>query len=186
MNNNKTGMSVWLVVVGILCACIAVVCLVIFLLHGETTTTGGYNEGGAQESLTCTSNEVPYPLFEYDESTGKKMEITALFKDGDLDSISLVYKLDYEDEEKVKKSEAINHVALNNSFHDNGLEADALNATYSKLSDGMQLSLYAEGSNLNAKTLKYFLLKNMFNKPYSRDKITKTYTSQGLNCEARN
>ncbi|MBQ2695118.1 hypothetical protein IJG04_00555, partial [Candidatus Saccharibacteria bacterium] len=170
-NNKKRDKNTWLIVVSILLVCIAVVCLILFLTQGQTTVTGGYDGLEAQEHLVCESKTTTYPLFSYDNSTSKSMKITATFRDDDLNSISLTYKLNYDDAEEIKKSEATNHGALNTTSQDEGLGPDAYEATYSKLKDGLQLSLYATGSEIDSRALKYFMLDSLTSTSYSQEKV---------------
>ena len=114
------------------------------------------------------------------------MKITATFNDGEMSSIALTYKLNYDTAEEIKKSESSNHGALNTLSQDEGLGPDAYEATYSKLKDGLQLSLYATGSEIDSRALKYFMLDSLTSTSYSQEKVAQAYASQGLKCEISN
>lgn len=180
----KQNLTVILVIVGIALVCTAVVCLLLFLMQGETTITE--NDDGEQtaEKIICKSQEVSYPLFDYDNSDSKSMEVTATFRDDKLDSISLIYRLYYSDAKQIESSESINHAALNISSQGAGLGPDAYNAKYSKLKDSLQLSLYAEKDDINNKALPYFMLTKINVAPYTQDKVAKAYANQGFDCES--
>lgn len=182
-NDKKHRRNTWLVIASIVLVCIAVVCLVLFLTQGQTTVTGNYDGTDTQEKIVCESKITAYPLFTYDSSNGKSMKITGTFQDKELKTISLTYKLNYDDTEQVKQSEAANHGALNTLSQNEGLGPDAYEATYSKLKDGLQLSLYASGSEIDNRALKYFMLEDLTSKPYTMDQIAKVYANKGLNCK---
>lgn len=165
--------------------CIAVVCFIIFFLHGGTTVIENGGGDTTQERLVCKSTSTAYPLFTYDNSNGKSMEISATFKDKELETISLIYKLFYDDTKLINESESFNHAALNTLSQDEGLGPDAFDAKFSKLKDSLQLSLYVNSSNINNKSLKYFMLDSLNNKPYTQDMLSKAYTKQGFTCEAQ-
>ena len=184
--DKKRSINTWLIITSIAFICVAVVCLILFLTQGQTTVTGGYSGLEAQEHLVCESKTTTYPLFSYDNSNGKSMKITATFNDGEMSSIALTYKLNYDTAEEIKKSESSNHGALNTLSQDEGLGPDAYEATYSKLKDGLQLSLYATGSEIDRRSLKYFMLDSLTSTPYSQEKIAQAYANQGLKCEISN
>lgn len=185
-NNQKKHISkAWLVIAGTLLICVAVVCLLLFLMNGKTTITGENEGTKVQEKIVCTSNDTAYPLFSYDNSDQKSIEVTATFQDDELDSIALIYKLYYSDAEMIEKSESVNHGELNILSQDEGFGPDAFNATYGKLKDALQLSLFAKKDDLNNKAMKYFMLSKLNMTPYTQEKITKLYNEQGLDCEIR-
>lgn len=179
-NSNNKGL--WLLIAGIILICIAVVCIVLFLIKGQTTVTSS-TDSTTTEHLSCESHTTPYPLFEYDESDSKSLKVNATFENDSLSSISLIYKLTYQDEDKLKLSEAKNHYALNHISQGEGLGPDAYNAKYSKGQDSIQLSLYANKSEIESKTLKYFMLNKLTSTPYTQNQIIKAYAAQGLKCE---
>lgn len=186
-NRKKRDKNTWLIITSIILVCIAAFCLILFLIQGKTTVTDSYKSATeTQGRLICESQTTTYPLFTYDSSTSKSMKITAIFKNNDLNSISLIYKLNYDNVEEITQSEASNHASLNLTTQKDGLGPDAYNATYGKLNDGLQLSLYATGGDIDDKALRYFMLENLTSVPYSKDKIAKIYTNQGLKCETDN
>lgn len=182
-SENKRRINTCLVVTSIILICVAVVCLILFFTQGKTTVTGGYDGTAVQERLICESHITGYPLFTYDNSSSKVMKVTGTFQDDKLQSIALTYKLSYDSSDEIKKSESVNHGALGTLMQDEGLGVDAFQATYSKLKDGLQLSLYASGSEINDKALKYFMLEDLTSGSYSKDRITKIYASKGLDCQ---
>ena len=188
MENNKKprNSKTALVIVGIIAICIAVVCILVFFMQGKTTVVGDYSGTKTQARLICESTTTSYPLFNYDNSTGKSMKITATFEDDELNTISLIYKLNYNDAEEIKKSESVNHAALGVRSQDDGLGPDAYEAKYSKLKDGLQLSLYASKDDIDSRALEYFLLNDLISTPYNQEKVAKIYAKQGLKCEANN
>lgn len=150
--NNKNIIGI------IILAAIVVITILFFLLQGSTTTTGNFPENTSDKSLTCAGENIAYPIFTYDNATKKTAEISVLFSKDKFKSIVIAYNLYYTDVNSISASEAHNHAAMGQSFADDGLEADALSATYSKFDDRMQMRLYATDNQLTDKTTKYFMI----------------------------
>ena len=168
----------------IVLVCVSVVSILLFLMHGETTVTGVYDGAEVQYDLVCESGITAYPLFNYDNSYKKSLKINAIFKSNKISSISLIYKLFYDNQADIDKSESINHAALNLLSQGEGLGPDVYDAKFSKLTDGLQLSLYASGNNITEKALKYFMLSDL-TAPYTQEKTARVYANKGLDCEIK-
>ena len=94
-----------------------------------------------------------------------------------------MYKLDYSDQDTLSFSEARNRAAMNESFRNDGMKPDSLDAKYGIMSDGMQFSIYAKSSDINEKTLKYFMLDSTIKtNQLSKEKLAKLYSNAELNC----
>lgn len=185
MNNNKSkyGKDIIMITVIVLLACISIVCLILFLINGETIMSHEPDEDAVVDRLSCESNKVAYPLFDSSGAIDKNLRINATFNRKALDSISIIYRLDYNSEEEIINSEAINHAKINLSFQESGLTADYLSATYGKLEKSLQFSLYGKGDDLNSKTLRYFMLDKLNDKSYTSERVAELYNKLGLNCE---
>lgn len=180
-SNNK---KLWLLIVGIMLVCVAIVCIILFLIQGQTTVSGNFEGNGKAEYLTCESRTTPYSLFDYDDSDSKNLKITATFENDKLSGVSLIYKLKYNDAEKLDYSSARNHAAVNKISQKEGLGPDPYTAKYTKTEDTLQLTMMAQGEDITNKTLKYFMLKGQSSgTPYTQDKVSKMYAEQGLKCE---
>lgn len=153
---------------------------ILFLTQGSTTT-GQYPEDVRSESLTCVKDNIDYPFFAYDNATKKTAKIDIVFNQDKMKSIALTYSLYYNDSNSITASEAHNHAAMNKSFAASGLEADALDATYSKLKDRMQMTLYAN-QNSDIANLKYFLIDRDIT-DYNLNSYKDYYISLGFNCD---
>lgn len=177
---NKRATSI-MITVTILAAVIII--LLIFLMQGSTTTTGNYPDNVSNKSLTCTTENIDYPFFTYDNAIKKTTEINILFSKDKLKSIALIYSLYYNDSRNIIGSEAHNHAAMNESFGANSLNADAYNAQYAKLEDRMQMNLYATSNQVNSLALKYFLIDASDDYIPSTIANYKTiYESNGMKC----
>ena len=78
-NKQKNRMTIYLVI-GILLICAAIVLILLFLMHGQTTVSEN-NEGNKTiKHIVCESHTTPYSLFEYDESDNKSLKINATFE----------------------------------------------------------------------------------------------------------
>lgn len=170
----------WFMVVGIALIAIAIITFLAFLMHGEVKVDGAYSGLKETQSMTCNVDGMRYPFFRYDNSIDKKTFINIIFNDDALESISLVYTLNYSNNEDIRASEAENHGAMNLRFQAEGLGPDALGAKYACLSSEMKMSLYATKSEVNAKTDKYFYLNDIDG--YTLSSIQKAYERLGFDC----
>lgn len=186
MENNspkKANSSSWLVLTGLALIMVAIVAIILFFLNGQTVITGEFEGRKISETLTCESNNVAYPIFAFNEADDKLLKINTVFEDESLSAISLMYKLDYSDQDTLSFSEARNRAAMNESFRNDGMKPDSLDAKYGIMSDGMQFSIYAKSSDINEKTLKYFMLDSTIKtNQLSKEKLAKLYSNAELNC----
>lgn len=185
-DTNKTkkriGSEVF-VAIGMFLVIVAVVLLLAFFLRGQTTVSGENPDVKSTISLNCVSDDYKYDFFPYDNSDNKNLKIDIIFENEKVSSASLVYMLYYQNAENITESDAENHASMNINFSKDGLEADALNANFSKLSDGLKMSLYANIEDINDVTSKYFLL-DYFDKGYTIKNIQRIYESKGLICKS--
>lgn len=179
----KSPSSSWLMVMGIVLILVAAVLLVWFFLHGETKVSGGWPEPEVSVAVVCKSESFEYPFFTYDQSSSKTTEINAVFKDDKLSMLSFIYTLGYGNEAASTESEARNHAAMNISFGNAGLEADALGASYSVLSDAMKFSLSADGNAARGIGARYFMLTG--GETYNVGRLMANYQGQGFECEQK-
>jgi hypothetical protein len=154
-NKRKTG---WLLPVGISFVVLIVVAVILFMMQGKTTIVGDTPGAEKSKAITCTIENAVYPFFEYTEADKKLTTVKVIFTKDNVDSISLTYRMSYEDEEALKRSEALNHSAMNNSFG-SLLGPDALRVSYSTANKVFQMTLYATKSELNENSRKYFLME---------------------------
>lgn len=171
------------VAIGMFLVIVAVVLLLAFFLRGQTTVSGENPDVKSTISLNCVSDDYKYDFFPYDNSDNKNLKIDIIFENEKVSSASLVYMLYYQNAENITESDAENHASMNINFSKDGLEADALNANFSKLSDGLKMSLYANIEDINDVTSKYFLL-DYFDKGYTIKNIQRIYESKGLICKS--
>lgn len=162
-----------------------VVILIIFLLRGQTTVSGEYPEDVKDRSLVCRVEYLSYPIFTYDGSDKKDLEVSIIFGQSSARSISLKYNLYYSDAEKIKASEAINHAAMNKSFGADSLHADALGISYARLSDRMSTSLYSQFGKVDSVSAKYFMIDRYedYSIPSSLEELKANYERKGFSCQ---
>lgn len=176
----------WLIPVILVLIFVIIIAIIINSLRGNTTYTGSFDNGKKTDTLVCYSEQVSYPIFNYDNSSSKSLKINVVFENDKLGSISLYYKLNYPYEEMAKKSESVNHAAMNLSFYDVGMKTDDLNAKYSFVDNDFQMSIYARSTDLNEKSLKYFMLSSIYEvKNLTMEKLAKIYNEAGLDCEIK-
>lgn len=186
MENNspkKANLSSWLVLTGLMLIMVAIVATILFFLNGQTVITGEFESRKVSETLVCKAKDVAYPIFAFNEADDKLLKINTVFEDENLSSISLMYKLDYSDQDILSFSEARNRAAMNESFRNDGMKPDSLDAKYGIMSDGMQFSIYAKGSNINEEILKYFMLDGVIGiNQLTKEKLAELYNNVGFNC----
>lgn len=178
---NSKSVKNWIMPIGVILILLAVVLATVFLLRGNTTVTDNKGATVKNMTLSCIASGIEYPFFRYDNSTNKETKITLLFNGDNFKSISLFHTLHYGDADSVKGSEAQNHAAMNISFGENNLDADALSATYSMQTNKLIFTLYADVTDFNNNTSKYFLARDYDNKT-TINNLKKNYEDQGFNC----
>lgn len=177
----KKSKTDWLGSIGLTLILTAVALLIWFFLNGQTTVTGEQTGVTQTSSLTCKIENAQYPIFTVDEATKKETEVKVLFDGDRMNSVSLTQTMYYDSPENAKMSRNHNHAAMNTSFGNAGLAADAFNANYTATDDRMIMTLYAAESEYNEVTAKYFLA-NGTSKRSSIDEFTKVLNTQGLSC----
>ena len=183
-NKKRVKSRGWLMLASVILIFVAIVIFLIAALNGKTVVTGEFDGNKVTETLVCESERVNYPFFKYDNSNSKSLKINAIFEDEKIGSISLFYKLNYSNEEMAKKSESVNHAAMSESFASDGMKFDDLNSKYSFLDNSLQMSLYAKNSELNEKSLRYFMLYNIYEVGnLTKEEMAKIYNNAGLDCE---
>ena len=180
-SKNKITKKMIYAIVGILLILIAIVLIILFLLRGSTTFGDTTKTDIVTESLSCESSDFDYPIFSYDESDKKNLKINMLFGEKKLDTLSLMYRLYYNDNNKIIASEAANHADMNESFSKDGMQADSFGASYALLDDSMQMTLNVNKKQIDGVSSKYFLLEEANN--YNKDNLKKHYESKGFKCK---
>lgn len=183
--NNKSKNRWIFFLVGILCIVVAIVLLILYFMQGKITITDHGGEIETTESITCISNKVAYPYFKEDDAKKKDLKINAIFNDSKLDTITLTYQLDYDDEVQAEQASAEHHAELNKKFYEDSMNADALGTHFSVIKGTMQLSLRAESKEITGVTSKYFLIDNTSGN-HKKDSLVKIFSNKGLNCTINN
>lgn len=176
VKSNKRWVVFW-------CAVLVVVLVIVCVAFSSQrrVTTGENPETTHVDALTCRSEDYLYPFLAYDESDSKEFRIVVTFNGDKFRSVSLQQNLYYSSEEEITKSETENHAAMNESFMRDGLIADAVNATYAKLQEGMRFGLYGVYEQMKSKEMKYLLIDGA--RGYSYDALKQQYEEIGLKCE---
>lgn len=178
-HKNKGG----LISIGLIFILLAIILIIFFLLRGEININGKWNGQKIIETATCESDDVIYPIFQYNNTNNRLLKIVSTFNDKVLENISLTYQLKYDDITLAEKSDAENQAAMNFSFGDDGYKAYAFDAKYSNIDGVFQMTLYIKSEDLDDRALKYFMLDGLSNsKQYTQDIIVNTYVNKGLNC----
>ena len=182
-NRGRGSSGLWILVVSLLFACVAIV-LFLSIMGQRKTTFGSNGEVEHVKSLTCESDDFLYPYLKFDESEKKEFRIIVTFNGDEIGAISLQQMLYYNSDELIVGSEAENHAAMNLSFAGDGLMADAFGANFAKLSDGIRVSLYGVGEQMGGEFKKYFLLDTVVDVNY--ENVLRNYEAMGLECVGKN
>lgn len=180
-HKEKKNHSWIFVFIGVILILSAIALIILFLLNGSSKSIFGGSNVDVSDSLVCSSDEVSYPFFAYDNSKSKSMKINATFNDDKLDTIFLTYVLEYDDSEQADKSSTENHIALNKQFYDNSLNTDSFDAHFSAINNTMQMSLYAKAKEINDTSSKFFMLEDS-NGSNKKELIVKSLNNHGLSC----
>ena len=178
----KNNTNSWLVWAGEALIFIAIILILLFFMQGSTTISGEFPDLEKTESLSCTAENIDYPTFVYDNSKRKTTKIDAVFKDGKLQSISLVHTLYYDNNKEIIDSEALNHAAVNIDSK----AADIFDAHYSKFDDAMSMTMYTEYQNLNNSNKKYMMLNLVSINDLDFESVKQNYETQEFICRVDN
>ena len=161
-----------------------VVAIIIWLLHGKTTTTGQYPANVKNEYLDCASNSITYPKVGEVDSDKKELKATMVFLgQQELSSISIKYTLMFSDEEKAHFAEPI----VNTRFHENIAQVidqySAFNNKVTLLDDTVIVTLHASKNDLVDLAKEFFMI-NKNDNPVSLYDFKTNFESQGFACKA--
>lgn len=165
---------------------VGVILLIVFILwllmKGDVKTTGEYPDDTSPQSLECVKKDITYRFFTHDDASNSEIKITALFAKSKIDSISLIHKTTYATKEDAKTMSDGHQGDMNTNFYGSSMPAYALNATYSQDDKTAQMALYAKSSELNDKSIKYFMLDSV---PENLTGYKRGYLAQGFACEIK-
>ncbi len=165
-------------------AIILVILVSIFLFSGDVSVNNNDGFSEKTQSLTCEKNNALYPFLAGIDDEGT-IKINVVFDKKTLDTISLVYKIYYDDKAQIERSEVQSRILMNENFNNDNLGTEALGSVFSALKDAMQLSLQANSDEINSITAKYFLLDGL-NGMYSRKVVMEHYINEGFDCRENN
>ncbi len=183
---SKKYIAEWPLLIFLLLTIVIIVFLIWFFTRDSITTSGNNPEIESADSVVCDISGTEYPFFDYDNSIEKNTKITTTFRNKNLDTISLLHTLHYTSMEDAKKSETLNHAALNINTQNAGLGSDIFNAHYAIISDALQLLLTAKSNDITDATSKYLLLESPNDKKYTKSVILQNYKNKGFSCEEVN
>ena len=175
-NHRVRNLVLFLLLIG------AIVIIVIWLLHGRTTTTGQYPANIRNESLTCISKEYILPKMSYLASADREVKINAIFDDSvGLKNISLIYTLNYATSDEAYGAEAKGHALFNQTLGASGFSVNKFNNKFSRYNESLIVSLFAEKPDLDEFSAPYFALETNF--PTTILDYKHYYESLGFFCK---
>ena len=161
--------------------------IIIWLLHGKTTTTGQYPENVRNESLSCTNNAKKYDPAGPIDSDTKSLKINAIFRGSEaLKEISLIYTLEYASEKEAYEHEAISHAHFNKSLGASSYPISKFSNKYARYDNKLIISLTANLNEIDSISAPYFLISLDEDREVvvkSIDEYQSMYEAQGFICE---
>lgn len=181
---NKSG--VVMKVAGAVLIVAAVVLLAVFLVNGQTQVGGAYPAPVTSKTLVCETSGLAHPVAGDKFATSSTMKINAIIDGEKLKVISLIYTTNYADEVAAEDGRNEEHAAMNLSYADEGLEVDALGASYSRSGTKVTMSLYATANEVNSVSEKYLLLDGLGTGNYTAKLMKTAYEQKGFKCIENN
>ena len=164
-----------------------IVAVIIWLLHGQTVTSGKYPENIKNESLTCISSQIQYEKTSWIDSEEKELKINAIFNgEESLKTLSLIYTLTFESESDAYYAEAKSHAQLNEGFAAVGYDVRKFSNKFSRYDNQLIITLTATKTELDEYSASYFLLptdENGFHIKTLSDFRT-AFEANGMNCSS--
>lgn len=183
----KKRFTNWALLIGILLIVASVVLIIWFFLKGEVTVTGSYPKPETSDSITCIGADIPYPYFRTDGVSKTIINVTGVFEDDKLSTISLIYSIYYSNPNDVNRNIAVNQANINLATQADGLGSNIFNIHFSEFSDHIDARFYAEAKDITARSSKYLMLNSALeHDTYSKSLVEKIYTKQGLDCIVKN
>ncbi len=160
--------------------------IIIWLLHGNTTTSGQYPENIRNESLVCESNDITYEKVSRVNSDNKELKISMVFVGSDtLSSGSLKYTLKYSSYGEAHDAEAISHAQFNLGLQRLGYDSSKFNNKFSTIDNELVITLnFSAKSEIDDTTRSYLLLNYDSNDklPSTLPEYRQNYEQQGFAC----
>ena len=166
-----------------------IIITIIWLLHGETTTTGQYPENERSEYLECTANNIIYEKVAEVDSDKKELKISMNFSDADnnFTSASLKYTLLYDTESEAYSAEALSHAQFNIGLVSLGYESGKFNNKFTLMGNKLMITLGLTSSkDITDATKEYLLIDEITEGilPSSLNEYRSNYEAQGFNCKS--
>lgn len=167
--------------IGLLLIIVATVAAILFLLNGKTTISEKGEIIETVQSISCGGNNTSYPYTGIGSTDRQSIRVDFILNNDRINTASLTYQVSTGSNSVEKTTTNIN-ITINKYFAEDDLEHNALNATFSSLSDSTQMTLYAKTKDITNTTAKYFLLEDA-NGKYDDNTIIKALEEKGLSCK---
>ena len=171
-----------LILLGLGLLSVSTLLISIFFMDGNIRIKNESLEIEKSKTLRCKAEGFWYPLFVYDNSNHKRINLNLVFNKNEINAISIVYTLEYNNKDKAINSEAENHANMNAHYSNDNLNPDAFSSLYTLIGNNLTFNIYAEKNDISAVTYKYFLLDDYSGALSDMDEINNYYTDKGLSC----
>ena len=165
----------------------AVIFMILWLLKGKTTTSGNFPGPTRNDFLVCQKQNPEYGIIELRNPLKSEAKVTfSITESGEMHSASLTYTSVYENERGAYDSRNVTNGVFGQALAKSGLSPSALSNKFTLYDNKLIITLTAERGELNAKTAKFFMLKNTDDLDFSRATTSdyqRLYEAQGFSCQ---
>lgn len=163
---------------------LVLIIIIIWLLHGKTTTTGEYPANVKNESLECTSHELTYNKLGTVSPAPKEttLTLTAVFSgSNELRTLSLKNLMTFESNSEAIVAEARTHANFNIGLRTYNYDTDKFDNKFSIMHEKLLVNLTLKNKEYDEFSKDYFLLASD-PLPASLDDFKEVYEAQGFTC----
>lgn len=172
--------------VGIFLLLVIIVAIIIWFLHGKTTTTGQFPANIRSESLSCVSHDITYEKTNEADSDDKELKIDMIFTDSNTFGVAnLKYTLRYATNNEAYVAETNSHAQFNIGLQSLGYAPEKFNNKFTRIDNTVVITLsITSAGELNEITKNYFLINSTDSGslPSTIIEYRQNYERQGFSC----
>ena len=188
MNKESKRHQLWIGSALVLIAIILIAIAVVNAMRGETTGDTKIISGERMSGLTCKDETLMHPALIDKPADSYENTITAVFRDDELSSISLMVEGNYKNESMTREgmyfAQANYNLTLVNKYNE---EDDIFSIGFSVNGTMLQMvQTTRDIDKVNADTVTYFLLDRGMNIAKTPEGLKKQYEAKGFSCEITN
>ena len=171
----------------VLLALVIIVAVIIWLLHGKTTTTGRFPENVRNESLECEQDGIIYGKTNKIKPESTKLKLTFVFYGEDnFASASLKYDATFTNDYEARKAEPIAHAQFAKELAADGFSFEEFNNKFSTIDNQLVLTLFINDGKIDDHAKSYFYIDTDENTtpPTKLSEYKTVYEKRGFVCKS--